>query len=107
MSLYRFKSRETGDVVMTEPHGRRILEVLGKDLEKGLIQPEEVPGAIIALRRAADEEAVEQMRQREAAEANGEVPPEFDPVGFRQRIVPLIDMLHRCEAANVPVVWGV
>ena len=27
MSLYRFKSRETGDLVMLEPHGKRILEV--------------------------------------------------------------------------------
>ena len=31
MSLYRFKSRETGDLVMLKPHGQRILEILGKD----------------------------------------------------------------------------
>ncbi|MDW8337472.1 MAG: DUF1840 family protein, partial [Tepidimonas sp.] len=29
--LYRFKSKATGDVVMLEPNGRRVLEILGKD----------------------------------------------------------------------------
>ncbi|MFN3496635.1 MAG: DUF1840 family protein, partial [Hydrogenophaga sp.] len=31
MSVYRFKSRETGDLVMLEPHGKRLLEIIGKE----------------------------------------------------------------------------
>ena len=30
MSLYRFKSRETGDLVMLEQHGKRLLEILAR-----------------------------------------------------------------------------
>ena len=29
--LYKFKSRVTGDLIMLEPNGRRVLEILGKD----------------------------------------------------------------------------
>ena len=43
MSLYRFKSRETSDLVMLQPHGQRILEALGKDPDApGIIQPAEM-----------------------------------------------------------------
>ena len=107
MSLYRFKSRETGDLVMLEPHGRRILEILGKSLQSGIIQPPEMKAAGIAIREAAEAEEQEQKRLREEALANHEVPPEFDPVNLRLRSVPFLEMLQRCEAANVDVVWGV
>ena len=107
MSLYRFKSRETADVVMLEPSGKRILEILGKDLKTGIIQPAEMTGAIAALQAAAVAEEAEQQRLREEAEANNEVPPEFDTVSLRLRIAPFIDMLERCEKAGVEVIWGV
>jgi hypothetical protein len=107
MSLYRFKSRETGDLVMLQPHGRRILEVLGKDLSKGVIQPNEMASAVGQLREAAELESAEQQRLKEEALAKGEVAPEFDPVSLKLRIVPFIEMLQRCEEANVDVVWGV
>ena len=107
MSLYRFKSRETGDLVMLEPHGRRILEILGKPLHSGIIQPPEMQAAGIAIREAAGAEEQEQKRLREEALAKHEVPPEFDPVNLRLRSVPFLEMLQRCEAANVDVVWGV
>ena len=29
--LYKFKSKITGDVIMLEPSGRRVLEIIGKD----------------------------------------------------------------------------
>jgi hypothetical protein len=107
MSLYRFKSRETGDLVMLQPHGRRILEVLGKDLSSGVIQPTEMTEAIGKLKEAAALEAVEQQRLKDEAQANGDVAPEFDPVSFKLRIVPFVEMLQRCEEAKVDVVWGV
>ncbi|AOW11926.1 hypothetical protein LPB72_02375 [Hydrogenophaga crassostreae] len=107
MSLYRFKSRETGDLVMLQPHGRRILEILDKDLSSGIIQPEEMPAAVAKLRDAADQEAADQQRQKEEALAKGDVAPEFDSVTLKLRIVPFVEMLQRCEQARVDVVWGV
>lgn len=108
MSLYRFKSRETGDLVMLQPHGRRILEVLGKDHDgPGIIQPAEMAAAVQALRAAAEAEEAEQQRLKDEAQARGEVPPEFDQVNLRLRSVPFIEMLQRCEKAQVDMVWGV
>ena len=107
MSLYRFKSRETGDLVMLEPHGRHILEVLEKDLDKGVIQPGEMAAAIGKLQAEAAREAADQDRQKEEAQAKDEPAPEFDPVTFKLRIVPFVEMLQRCQQAEVDVVWGV
>lgn len=108
MSLYRFKSRETGDLVMLQPDGKRVLEILGKDPSgPGVIQASDIPGAIAKLREAADAEERNQAQQREEAEAAGEETPQFESVSLRMRVTPLIEMLQRCEAANVDVVWGV
>ena len=107
MSLYRFKSRETGDLVMLQPHGKRILEILNKDTATGIIQPAEMPGAIEAIKAAVVAEEAEQKRLREEAQARGDVPPDFDSVGLRLRSVPFIEMLERCTQAQVEIVWGV
>ncbi|MDP2418163.1 MAG: DUF1840 domain-containing protein [Hydrogenophaga sp.] len=108
MSLYRFKSRETGDLVMLEPTGQRVLDILGKDPSgPGIILPEQMSAAVLALRDAAAHEDAEQKRLKEEAEANGDLPPEFDVVSLRLRCAPFIEMLQRCEQAGVEIVWGV
>lgn len=107
MSLYRFKSRETGDVLMLQPLGQRILEILGKDPEQpGIILPTEMAAAVQALKDAATEEEADRQRQTEEARANGELPPQFD-LPLKVRIPPFVEMLHRCQQADVEVVWGV
>ncbi|HEY8358552.1 MAG TPA: DUF1840 family protein, partial [Ramlibacter sp.] len=57
--LYKFKSKAAGDLIMLEPNGRRVLEAIGKGGgAKGIILPEDMPGAITALEGAiAREEA--------------------------------------------------
>lgn len=108
MSLYRFKSRETGDLVMLEPHGKRVLEIIGKDPSAaGVILPQQMSAAEQALHDAVVLEEADQRRQREEAEAKGDPPPEFDSVSLRLRSTPFIEMMQRCEKAGVEVVWGV
>jgi hypothetical protein len=41
------------------------------------------------------------------AKAKGETPPRFDAVSLRQRAVPFLDMLRRCQKAGQEIVWGV
>ncbi len=108
MSLYRFKSRETGDLVMTSAHGQRLLDILGKDPSgPGIVLPEQMPGAIEAIRQAIAAEEAELKRLTEEATARGEPPPDFDAVSLRMRSAPFIEMLKRCQQAGVEVVWGV
>lgn len=108
MPLYRFKSRETGDLVMLQPSGRRILEILGKDPDgAGILLASEMPGAMKALRAAASAEEADHQRMKLEAIANGEPEPQFESVSLRMRAAPFIEMMQRCQKANVDMVWGV
>ncbi|MGE0351476.1 DUF1840 domain-containing protein [Hydrogenophaga sp.] len=108
MSVYRFKSRETGDLVMLEQHGRRMLEIMGKDPSgPGVIQPDQMPAAVQAIRTAVADDEARQKRLKDEAQTRGEPAPHFDPVSLRMRSTPFIEMLQRCEKAGVDIVWGV
>lgn len=97
--LYKFKSKDAGDLIMLEPNGRRILEVIGKEAgPKGIILPEQMPAAIKALEAAI---ALEESGDEEAGAVPGE------GLGLRQRAMPFIDMLKRNHEAGHEVVWGV
>ena len=109
--LYKFKSKVTADLIMLEPNGRQMLTLIGKSesgsLSKGILEPQDMPAAISALERAiAEDDEVQQQRLREALAA-GEKLARSDVVSLRQRAVPFIDMLRRCQAADKEIVWGV
>ena len=108
MNPYRFKSRDTGDVVMLHHTGKRVLQILGKDPDApGIILVEQMPAAAQTLQRAIEQEEADQRRQREEAQAKGEPPPEFEVVSLRMRCAPLFEMMERCQKAGVEIVWGV
>jgi cyclopropane-fatty-acyl-phospholipid synthase len=105
--LYKFKSKAAGDLIMLEPNGRRVLEIIGKDAgPKGIIQPQEMPGALAALDNAIAREEAEHQQVTDEAKAKGQVAPPPD-ISLRQRAVPFIDMLKRCEKEGADIVWGV
>jgi hypothetical protein len=110
--LYKFKSKTTGDVIMLQPSGRRVLEIIGKDTQpgtgdKGILLPEHMTAAIVALEAAIDKEETERQVLIAAAQANHEPAPRFEAISLRQRALPFIEMLRRCEKAGHEVVWGV
>ncbi len=97
--LYKFKSKNAGDVIMLEPNGQRILQIIGKDAgAKGIITVDQMPAAIAALKAAIAEED-EELRQ-----SGG---PPLDGPGLRQRAMPFIDLLQRSHGNKDDVVWGV
>jgi hypothetical protein len=106
--LYKFKSKAAGDLIMLEPNGRRVLEIIGKDpAPKGIVLPEEMPGAVRALEGAIAREDAEHQAAIDEAKAKGQVPPKFDAISLKQRALPFIDMLRRCEKEGQEIVWGV
>jgi cyclopropane-fatty-acyl-phospholipid synthase len=105
--LYKFKSKATGDVIMLEPQGRQILQIIGKEADaKGIILASEMPAAIQDLQEAVVQEEQELQAQHdkdaESAPAGG-----ARGIRLKQRVVPFIDMLKRAHAEEVDVVWGV
>ena len=106
--LFKFKSKAAGDLIMLEPNGRRVLEIIGKDSgPKGIIEPPQMPGAIAALEAAIAKEEADHQQAIAEARARGEAPPSFESISLRQRAKPFIDMLRRCEQAGKEIVWGV
>jgi hypothetical protein len=107
--LYKFKSKAAGDLIMLEPNGRRVLEIIGRDAgPKGIILPDEMAAATSALESAIAKEEAEQQAAVEEAKGKGQVPPRFDgSVSLRQRAVPFLDMLKRCSQEKAEIVWGV
>ena len=97
--LYKFKSKNAGDVIMLEANGRHILEIIGKGSgAKGIILAEQMPAAIAALQAAI---AKEEKEHRDAGS------PPMESPGLRQRAVPFIDLLKRSHEGGHEVVWGV
>jgi hypothetical protein len=101
--LIIFKSKAAAEVIMYEEHARRILDLLGKDIKRGVITAEEAPGAIAKLEaeiaqstgNPADEEAEEQQ------------PAATRSVSFATRAYPLLEMLRAADRKKQSVAWGI
>ena len=97
--LYRFKSKNMGDVIMTEVVGRQILEIIGKPPAfKGILLVDQIPAAIQALEAAI---ALEESKDHDEGD------PLPDGIGLHQRAKPFIDMLRFNLQKGEEVVWGV
>ena len=110
--LYKLKSRATADLILLEPHAKRLLELAGKEaLAQGIITAAQIPATIAALEAAVLEEErrlAEAGQTADAEDAAQQEPDgrERDTVTLRQRAAPFIDMLRRSAAEGKDVVWG-
>lgn len=106
--LYKFKSKAAGDLIMLEPNGRQVLQIIGKDPgPKGIIEPAQMGAAIQALEAAIERDEAEQKQADADAQAKGDKPARGEGISLRQRAVPLVDMLRRAQKDGEDIVWGV
>ncbi len=108
--IYKFKSLETGDLIMLAPDAERILALLGKVLKApGIITLAEIADAKATLQAAAL--AASQQAAQNAAEADTDdadnTAKQSSNISLAQRLVPFLAMLDRCQAAKVDIVWSV
>jgi hypothetical protein len=111
--LFKFKSQATNDLIMLEADARRLLKImLGDDPVKGIVLAQNLAGVIASLDAAvAQDEASRKLRSEKAqagvapADVSQEI--QLDPVRLAQRARPMINMLERCQAQDVDMVWGV
>ena len=102
--LFKFKSKNAGDVIMLDANGRKLLELIGKDAgPTGILLAAQMPAAIKALQDAI---ALEES-QGGSNDNHDEAAAKADALGLRQRAMPFIDMLQRNYKAQTDVVWGV
>jgi hypothetical protein len=108
--LYEFKSKATGNVVMTGPVAERLLAIAGREPSaQGIFTVEQMPEAIAALQAAVERERAESSEAEAGteAEADERTREAMRSVSLAQRAWPLIDMLRTAHAAKQPVTWGV
>lgn len=115
--LYIFKSRDCADIIMLEPNGRRLLEIIGKEpAAKGIITLGQMPAALLALQAAVlrEEEALRAAKAQAGSQGGDEdshhAPggaARADGVTLKQRLLPMIDMMGRCAKAGRDITWGV
>lgn len=106
--LYKFKSKATGDLIMLEPNGRQVLQIIGKEpAPRGIIEPAQMGPAIQALEAAIARDEAEQKKADDEAQARGEKALRAEGISLRQRAVPFVDMLRRAEQEEQDIVWGV
>ena len=98
--MYKFKSKATGDLIMTQPVGDRVLLLIGKAATpQGIIEVDQMPAAMSALEAAV---AAESPKPADDDEATGKA----DTVSLRQRVWPMVEMIKRALAEKQPIVWG-
>ena len=102
--LYKFKSRSAPDLIMLEPHGRQILQIIGKTPgPTGIITAAQIPAAMAALQAAvAADEALTGAQEP----TDDEAVERPDTVRLHQRAAPFLEMLRRSVAQEHDVVWG-
>ncbi|MBK7720361.1 MAG: DUF1840 domain-containing protein [Giesbergeria sp.] len=108
--LYKFKSRATGDLILLNEQGLRLLQIMGKEpTAQGIVTVAQIPAAIAAIEAAVaqEEQAMRGAKSHVDADASQEQEgAAADRITLRQRATPFIDMLQRSAAENADVVWG-
>ena len=106
--LYIFKSKASANLIMLQPNGERMMEIIGKDTSgKGILLPEHMPAAIAALEAALAQDGAAPVSGTKTAVDNSAASSAGERITLRQRVVPFLDLLRRSHAAGVAVVWGV
>ncbi|MFL6698704.1 MAG: DUF1840 domain-containing protein [Vitreoscilla sp.] len=98
--IYKFKSKATGDLIMTQPVAERVLSLIGKPATpQGIIEVDQLPAAMSALEAAVATEGP-------GSAGAGDAGPTADRVSLRQRVWPMVEMMKRTLAAKQPITWG-
>jgi len=114
--LITFKSKAAADIVMYKEHAQRILELLGKDVDRGIIIRTDTKKAIDTIEAAIAESRAhpisQQVNQDIMAHPNTNDEGDHDherveSVSFSSRAYPLLEMLRAANEQNQDVVWGV
>ncbi|NMM38758.1 MAG: DUF1840 domain-containing protein [Glaciimonas sp.] len=112
--LITFKSKAASEVIMYQEHAKPILDLLHKDLERGVITAAETAGAIATLEAkiaasrlpSASPEASNGAAQGGYVRKDDEHEP-TDTVAFSSRVYPLLEMLRAAQTDGRDIMWGV
>jgi phage I-like protein len=113
--LVTFKSKAAAEVVMYKEHARPLLELIGKDVQRGVITAAEAANAVAKLEVVIAESKVHPTTEdvkRDVAAHRGDADDDNDHeasqyVSFATRAYPLLEMLRAAQKDGYDVLWGV
>lgn len=113
--LVTFKSKAAAEVVMYEEHAKRLLDLLQKDVKRGVITSDEAANAISKLEaeiaeskmHPASEEMKRDVAAHHGASGDDNEHEAADYVSFGTRAYPLLEMLRAALKGGNDVMWGV
>lgn len=110
--LITFHSKASPDVMMYKEHARRILDLLGKDADRGVITAAEAPRAVQTIEKEITESrqhhATADVEQDLRAHGDDDNDHEnIETVSFSTRAYPLLEMLRQARDQKCDVMWGV
>jgi Domain of unknown function (DUF1840) len=107
--IYEFKSKATGNLIMTQGVGDAVLQAMGKTISaKGIITVGEMPAAISALKAAVQIDKSRNVANVPAATSKQDDGNDQEPIiTLSQRALPMLEMLHKALLGQQDIVWGV
>ncbi len=110
--LITFTSKSSADVLMYEVHAKPLLDLLDKDIQRGVITAEETTEAIARIESAiTDSKRLPDTSNQGTASGNAD--DDFggqmsdSGVSFGARAFPLLEMLRAAQRDKQFVMWGV
>jgi hypothetical protein len=112
--LIKFTSKAASEVLMYKDHAKRILDLLHKNADRGVITAQEAAKAVELL----EQEIAESRRHPPSDEVRRDVTAhhrdeedneheEVETVSFATRAYPLLEMLRAARDQRHDVLWGV
>jgi hypothetical protein len=100
---------------MYKEHAKRILDLLHKDANRGVITAEEAPHAVAVLEKEIEESRQHAMSEEVKRDVNAHHNEDHDDtdhevievVSFSTRAYPLLEMLRAARSEGHDVLWGV
>lgn len=112
--LITFKCKAYPNVLMYQDHAKRILDLLNKETDRGVITAAEAPAAVTTLEHEIEEtrkhQATDEVEQDVKAHHGDHEDAEHEPieqVGFATRAYPLLEMLRAARDQHADVLWGI
>lgn len=113
--LVTFKSKAAAEIVMYEEHAKALLDLLHKDVKRGVVSVGETAAAVAKLESAihdskADPSTEENARNAAARHEDGGENRDYEstqPVSFAARAYPLLEMLRAAHRSGDDVLWGI
>lgn len=107
--LITFKSKAAAELVMYKIHAKPILDLLGKNIDQGIITAEETADAITKLEAAIAASKRDQAPENLQSDDADEEQPQglAAKVTFSTRAFPLLEMLKAANRTKQFVMWGV